>query len=137
MNRAFAFTSLLLLVCVPDLFAAGELYQFAMYHSDTMAKEECALVSRYSREKEELTRFPGQLSANGCEVSFPHQLYEDRFQFCFLSGFNLYKISNPEMIECVIQKRDDSYMFLAGIEGTGKNDAQVMCYFTCIGVKGK
>lgn len=138
MGKASVIISLVSLVGVPGFLAASDLYQFAMYHSGAMVKEECALVQRYSPGSKESARFPGQLSVKGCEVTFPHQLYEDRFQFCFLSGFNLYKINNPEMIECVIQKRDDKYMFLASIGEPDENkEKQVMCYFTCVGGERK
>lgn len=127
------FVSLVFLLSVPASLSARVLHQFAMYFADGMKAGECALVARSTETQKKQISYPGQLKADECRVTITQQEYENRFQFCYLSGFNLYKVGDPEMIECVIQKREDDYVFLVSGGNSDRSVKQVMCYFSCIG----
>ena len=134
--RVRVVVSILLLSSIPLSLSASELYQFAMYYSGEMKKEDCALVPRYSANQKEVSVYQGLLIENGCVVTMTRPEFEVVYQFCFLAGFNLHELTDPKMIECTFQQRDDDYMFLAsGKQGQGVN--QVMCYFSCVGGSGK
>jgi len=114
---------------------ATPLFQFAMYARNEGLSSECELVERFSPDQDKQLRFAGTLDGYGCWVLMPQDLYERKFQFCYLAGFNLHEVEGRQSTECFIQRRDEDYAFLAHIGEGDAQGGQVMCYFTCVGRK--
>ncbi len=130
--RYLALLTVIMLFQKPVL-SETSLYQFALYTSKSMDDTQCALVERFSRSKDQMLRFDGVTHEYGCNVYIPIRRYRKKFQFCFQSGINLYKLSPHSSFECFVQERENDVWFLAHLSGSVDPDEQIMCYFSCIG----
>jgi hypothetical protein len=111
----------------------NHIYQFAIFNSNAMKNSECALVERFSNDKEALMRYAGVIDKYACNVYIPKSIYDQKFQLCYQSGINLKSPSEGTSFECFVQKRDDDIWFLAHLSDSQTSDAQIMCYFSCLG----
>jgi hypothetical protein len=111
---------------------AAELLQYTMYASPDRQSSDCALVARHVTPAADPTRFPGVRDAYGCSISLARERYEEGFAFCFLAGINLHRVQASRSQECVVQQRDEDFVFVAHIGPGSDKGGQVMCYFTCL-----
>ena len=134
-KKHFSLSSIVLFLIFAASFAHGadrKLRQFAMYATPSITTEGCGLTERRSLQSQPVVRFEGHVIRGECQVSIRKERYEQLFQFCFMSGINLYKAAGNNSFECFVQERDNDYLFLSSISKKSGKNSQVMCYFTCV-----
>ncbi|MES9972041.1 MAG: hypothetical protein ABW092_18560 [Candidatus Thiodiazotropha sp.] len=135
MIKTLGLFALFITISVFHKVAMGDnhLYQFAVFKNSTMKNSECALVERFSQKKNNLLRYAGVIDEYACNVYIPKTTFEQKFEFCYQSGINLNKLSAGASFECFIQQTDEDIWILAHLSDQKNSDAQVMCYFSCVG----
>lgn len=117
---------------ISNIVMSADLKQYAIHmalQSDDML---CELVERYYSEAQPRERYTGYKDETGCNVLFEQKQYDEMFEFCFLSGINVYKADNPNSWECFVQRRANDVIFNVLMKEGLNPESQIMCYFSCV-----